>query len=89
MSYNPELKECIGMPVRSQTLFAVCAGKTDARIEQASDEEKRHIIYPSFLLIPLCVNKGKQKDVTYAPFYKNFPYFLKSQFSSLIPVFSV
>ena len=41
MSYNPELKECIGMPVRSQTLFAVCAGKTDARIEQASDEEKK------------------------------------------------
>ena len=36
---------------RPQTSFAVGAEKTDARIEQASDEEKRHIIYPPFLLI--------------------------------------
>ena len=51
-------------------MFAVGAEKTDARIEQASDEQKRHITYPSFLL---CWDKGKQKDVKYI-LYKDLPH---------------
>ena len=35
---------------------------------------ERRAIVDGGELIPLCWDKGKQKDVTYGPFYKNIPY---------------
>ena len=46
-----------------ESLVLLCLEeKTDARIEYASDEEKRHIIYPSFLLIHIEESTIHQKD---------------------------
>ena len=52
-----------------ESLVLLCLEeKTDARIEYASDEEKRHIIYPSFLLIH--IEESTIPHLRWSPFFQ-------------------